>query len=113
MNISYIVNPRIVRGLDYYTKTVFEFISNRWASGYVIGGGSIRRFVEALGGSATPRALDSSGIERMLLIMEAEQIEIPKSEPRPSLSLLRMKAPEKRRRTLVLQPAAARRICRA
>jgi histidyl-tRNA synthetase len=81
MNISYIVNPRIVRGLDYYTKTVFEFISNRLgAQDTVIGGGRYDGFVEALGGQPTPGLGFGSGIERMLLIMEAEQIEIPKSE---------------------------------
>ncbi|NLO48563.1 MAG: histidine--tRNA ligase [Clostridiales bacterium] len=81
MNIDYVINPRIVRGLDYYTKTVFEFISNRLgAQDTVIGGGRYDGFVSALGGQPTPGLGFGSGIERMLLVMEAEQIEIPKPE---------------------------------
>lgn len=81
MNIAYAVNPRIVRGLDYYTKTVFEFISNRLgAQDTVVGGGRYDGFVSALGGQPTPGLGFGSGIERMLLAMEAEQIEIPKPQ---------------------------------
>lgn len=81
MEISYGINPRIVRGLDYYTKTVFEFVSGRiGAQGTVCGGGRYDGLVSALGGSPTPGLGFGSGIERMLLVMEAEGVNIPKPE---------------------------------
>jgi histidyl-tRNA synthetase len=79
MDIKYTINPRIVRGLDYYTRTVFEFISNRDGL-TVIGGGRYDGLVSALGGQPTPGLGFGSGIERMLLALEAEGIEIPKPE---------------------------------
>ena len=55
-NIDYIVNSRIVRGLDYYTKTVFEFVSNSiGAQGTVCGGGRYDGLIDELGGQKTPR----------------------------------------------------------
>ena len=79
MDIKYTINPRIVRGLDYYTRTVFEFISNRDGL-TVIGGGRYDGLVSSLGGQPTPGLGFGSGIERMLLALEAEGIEIPKPE---------------------------------
>jgi histidyl-tRNA synthetase len=79
MDIKYTINPRIVRGLDYYTRTVFEFISSRDGL-TVIGGGRYDGLVSALGGQPTPGLGFGSGIERMLLAIEAEGIEIPKPE---------------------------------
>lgn len=79
--IEYTVNPRIVRGLDYYTRTVFEFVSTAiGAQGTVIGGGRYDGLVTQLGGSPTPALGFGSGIERMLLVMEAEGIQIPEEE---------------------------------
>lgn len=80
MGISYRVNPRIVRGLDYYTGTVFEFISTAGEGLTVIGGGRYDGLVSQLGGQPTPGLGFGSGIERMLLAMEAQGIEIPKPE---------------------------------
>lgn len=82
MGIAYRVNPRIVRGLDYYTRTVFEFISTViGAQSTVIGGGRYDALVSTLGGDETPALGFGSGIERMLLVMEAEGIEIPREAP--------------------------------
>ena len=82
MGIEYTVNPRIVRGLDYYTRTVFEFVSTSiGAQSTVIGGGRYDGLVSTLGGDPTPGLGFGSGIERMLLVMEAEGIEIPHEEP--------------------------------
>ncbi len=78
MSIEYTVNPRIVRGLDYYTKTVFEFVSNQiGAQGTVCGGGRYDGLLEALGGQPTPALGFGSGIERALMVMEAEGVIIP------------------------------------
>ena len=79
MGIEYSVNPRIVRGLDYYTKTVFEFISNDLgAQSTVCGGGRYDGLIETLGGNPTPGLGFGMGLERLLMVLEAQQIEIPK-----------------------------------
>ncbi len=76
--ISYKVNPMIVRGLDYYTKTVFEFISQDiGAQGTVCGGGRYDGLVGLCGGPETPGAGFGMGIERLLMVMENQGVEIP------------------------------------
>ena len=76
--IEYIVNPKIVRGLDYYTKTVFEFVSSDiGAQSTVCGGGRYDGLIEELGGQSMPSLGFALGIERLLLLMEAQNIEIP------------------------------------
>lgn len=72
MGIPYKINPWIVRGLDYYTKTVFEFISNEiGAQGTVCGGGRYNGLIEECGGTATPAVGFGAGIERLLMTIEA------------------------------------------
>lgn len=79
LDIEYKVNPTIVRGLDYYTKTVFEFVSNDLgAQSTVCGGGRYDGLVEQMGSNKTPALGFGMGIERLLLVMEAQGIEIPK-----------------------------------
>ncbi len=76
--IAYAINPRIVRGLDYYTRTVFEFIhAAAGAQGTVCGGGRYDGLIELLGGVSTPGVGFGMGIERVLRTLEAEGIEIP------------------------------------
>lgn len=78
MNIEYIVNPQIVRGLDYYTKTVFEFVSDEIGSqGTVCGGGRYDGLIEELGGQHTPSLGFGMGLERIQLVMEAQGCEFP------------------------------------
>ena len=68
--LSYTVNPRLVRGLDYYNKTVFEWITDRLgAQGTVGGGGRYDGLVEQLGGKATPAVGFAMGIERLVLLL--------------------------------------------
>ncbi len=72
MNIKYTVNPWVVRGLDYYTKTVFEFISKEIGSqGTICGGGRYNGLIEECGGSPTPAVGFGAGIERLLLTITA------------------------------------------
>ncbi len=81
MEIPYSVDKRIVRGLDYYTRTVFEFVSeNIGSQGTVCGGGRYDGLVEACGGNPTPGIGFALGVERLLLEMESQNIEIPKPE---------------------------------
>ncbi len=69
--ITYKVNPGIVRGLDYYTRTVFEFVSTDiGAQGTVCGGGRYNNLVEEVGGKPTPAVGFGLGLERLLLVLE-------------------------------------------
>ncbi len=80
-NIEYTVNSSIVRGLDYYTNTVFEFISDSiGAQSTVCGGGRYNGLIEELGGNPLPSLGFAIGLERLLMVMEAEGIQIPKPE---------------------------------
>lgn len=76
LSIDFTVNPKIVRGLDYYTKTVFEFVTTDiGAQGTVCGGGRYDGLIEQLGGAATPALGFAMGIERILLTMESQGCE--------------------------------------
>ena len=78
--IEFSVDPQIVRGLDYYTKTVFEFVSTTLgAQATVCGGGRYDGLVEQMQGPATPALGFGMGIERLLMIMEAENAAIPET----------------------------------
>jgi histidyl-tRNA synthetase len=80
--IEYEIDPRIVRGLDYYTRTVFEFVSTDiGAQGTVCGGGRYDGLIEEIGGSPMPAVGFAAGIERLLLVMEATGVEIPTAVP--------------------------------
>lgn len=81
MNIAYTVNPRIVRGLDYYSRTVFEFVSDSLgAQSTCCGGGRYDGLAEQLGGAHTPSLGFAMGLERIRLIMEAQGCEFPEPE---------------------------------
>lgn len=78
LKIEYIVDPKIVRGLDYYSKTAFEFVSKDIGTqATVCGGGRYDKLVESLGGKETPAVGFAMGIERLILTMENLGIEIP------------------------------------
>ncbi len=78
MEIPYKVNPQIVRGLDYYTKTVFEFISGDiGAQATVCGGGRYDGLLEQMGGQPQPALGFAMGIERLLMVLESQQAELP------------------------------------
>lgn len=78
MDIEYTVNPQIVRGLDYYTRTVFEFVSKEiGAQGTVCGGGRYDGLIAEIGGNPLPACGFGLGLERLLLLMEAQKAEFP------------------------------------
>lgn len=82
MGIGYKVNPRIVRGLDYYTRTVFEFISGDiGAQATVCGGGRYDGLLEQMGGQPQPALGFAMGIERLLMVLESQGTELPQSKP--------------------------------
>ena len=78
--IDYKINPKIVRGLDYYTRTVFEFVSSSDSNRSLVcgGGGRYDGLIEEIGGPATPAVGFGIGIERLILLMQSQGIEIPK-----------------------------------
>ena len=78
MGIDVTIDPNIVRGLDYYTKTAFEFVTTKiGAQGTVCGGGRYDHLVEELGGPPIPGVGFGLGIERLLLLMEANNAYFP------------------------------------
>ena len=77
--IPFRIDPRIVRGLDYYTKTVFELITTtKDGSLTVCGGGRYDNLVEQLGGDPLPAVGFGMGLERVLMLLDGEGIEIPR-----------------------------------
>lgn len=76
LGIKYRVNPSLVRGLDYYNRTVFEWVTNMLgAQGTICAGGRYDGLVEQLGAKATPGVGFAMGIERLVLLVEASQHE--------------------------------------
>ncbi len=88
MEIPFVVNPKIVRGLDYYSQTAFEFIdTNLGAQNTLIGGGRYDTLAEQLGGKNMPGVGFAGGFERLLLSMEEEKLFIGK-QPKPTVYLV-------------------------
>ena len=82
MGIEYAINPRLVRGIDYYNRTVFEWVTEELgAQGTVCAGGRYDGLVKQLGGRATPACGFGIGLERLLLLMEAQAIQVPALTP--------------------------------
>lgn len=90
MDITYQINPAIVRGLDYYTNTAFELICDALgAQNSIAGGGRYNALIAQVGGKDTPAIGFAGGFERLLLALEQEQISLPES-PKPMLYLVLM-----------------------
>ena len=82
LGINYEVNPKLVRGLDYYNKTVFEWVSNDLGSqGTICGGGRYDGLVEKMGGNSTPAIGFAIGIERIALLINDLKNRIAKNKP--------------------------------
>ncbi len=78
MGIEYHIDPMIVRGLDYYTKTVFEIIAdNKNSNSTICGGGRYDGLIEEIGGDSIPACGFAMGMERLILTMEEQGIELP------------------------------------
>ncbi len=87
--IVYEENPRLVRGLDYYNKTVFEWVTDRLgAQGTVCAGGRFDGLVEQLGGKPVPAAGFAMGIERLVALMEELSVDIPANDPHAYLVMV-------------------------
>ncbi len=80
--LAHTVNPRLVRGMDYYNLTVFEWITPRLgAQGTVCGGGRYDRLIEQLGGKPAPAIGFGLGLERLMLLLQATELPVPVAVP--------------------------------
>lgn len=78
VGIEYTINPQIVRGLDYYTRTVFEFISDDLgAQSTILGGGRYDGLLAMLGGPQTPAVGFAMGFERLMMVLDAQNVKLP------------------------------------
>ncbi len=81
LKINYYIEPRLVRGLDYYTKTAFEIVSRELGAQNAIGGGGrYDDLVEELGGKPTPAVGFAAGIERMIIAINQQKVKWPKNK---------------------------------
>lgn len=86
LGIDYTINPRLVRGLDYYTRTVFEWLTDDLgAQNAVCSGGRFDGLVSQLGGSETPATGFALGIERVVALMEAQHVPLVDLAPQAYL----------------------------
>ncbi len=103
LGLKYTVNPRIVRGLDYYTKTVFEFLTGKiGAQSAVCAGGRYDNLLSQLGGNSLPAIGFAAGIERLLLLMETTGAPFP-AEQKPRIYIAGM---DGKTRSLAFETAA-------
>ncbi|MGH8461744.1 MAG: histidine--tRNA ligase [Stenotrophobium sp.] len=89
LGIGFVINNRLVRGLDYYTKGVFEWTTTRLgAQGTVCAGGRYDGLVEQLGGTSTPAVGFASGVERLVLLLKSCNAPVPEAAPHAYLCWL-------------------------
>ncbi|MEJ5988758.1 histidine--tRNA ligase [Ramlibacter sp. PS3R-8] len=82
VGLAYRVNPRLVRGMDYYNLTVFEWVTDQLgAQGTVCGGGRYDGLIEQLGGKPSPAVGFGLGIERLLLLLQELKVPVPPAGP--------------------------------
>jgi histidyl-tRNA synthetase len=82
VGLAYRVNPRLVRGMDYYNLTVFEWVTDQLGSqGTVCGGGRYDGLIEQLGGKPAPAVGFGLGIERLLLLLQELKVPVPGAAP--------------------------------
>ncbi|MBP7451293.1 MAG: histidine--tRNA ligase [Ottowia sp.] len=80
--VAWRINPRLVRGLDYYNLTVFEFITDSLgAQGTICGGGRYDYLIEQIGGKAAPAVGWALGVERVLELLKEEGVQSPENKP--------------------------------
>ncbi len=89
VGISYQINPCLVRGLDYYGKTVFEWVTDKLgAQGTVCAGGRFDGLVEQLGGKSVPAVGFAMGVERLVSLLELEHAELQQFQPHAYMVLV-------------------------
>ncbi|HXU94524.1 MAG TPA: histidine--tRNA ligase [Gallionella sp.] len=80
-DVAYEINPRLVRGLDYYNRTVFEWVTTRLgAQGTICAGGRYDGLIEQIGGKPAPAMGFAMGVERLLALVQEDGMALPKQE---------------------------------
>ncbi|MDP2693258.1 MAG: histidine--tRNA ligase [Gallionella sp.] len=80
-DVAFEINPQLVRGLDYYNRTVFEWVTTRLgAQGTICAGGRYDGLVEQVGGKSTPATGFAMGVERLLALLQEDGMALPKAE---------------------------------
>jgi histidyl-tRNA synthetase len=105
LELPYHLNPYLVRGLDYYTKTVFEIVEESEegrALGALVGGGRYDALTKLLGGKDTPACGGAGGIERMINLMKTREIRV-KKERKPEIFLAQLGSLAKRKSLKLLE----------
>jgi histidyl-tRNA synthetase len=103
--IPYILNPYLVRGLDYYTRTVFEFVpeENAGSQSTILAGGRYDRLLDSLGGPKTPAAGWAMGMERVILALKEKNTNVPELGSRPKVFLAQLGDMAKRKSLLLFE----------
>lgn len=103
--IPYFLNPYLVRGLDYYTRTVFEFVPDETLGqqSTLLAGGRYDKLLESLGGPKTPAAGWALGIERVILAMKEKNVPVPEIGPKPKVFLAQLGEVAKRKSLLIFE----------
>ena len=105
LNVPFTINSKLVRGLDYYNDTVFEWVNEDFgAQSTVCGGGRYDQMVEQLGGQATPAFGFAMGLERLVQILQEQEADIVIQRDRPDAFLISV-GPRARRQIIRLQSA--------
>lgn len=97
--VPYILNPYLVRGLDYYTRTVFEFVpeSNDGSQSTIVAGGRYDKLMDIMGGQNLPAAGWALGIERLILALKEKNINVPDGIAKPKVFLVQLGDAAKRK----------------
>ncbi len=92
LNLPYVLNPHLVRGLDYYSRTVFEILpeSVPGSQTALSAGGRYDGLTELLGGRPTPAVGGSLGVERIVLEMQRQEIKVPETKPKPRVFIAQL-----------------------
>lgn len=103
--IPYILNPYLVRGLDYYTRTVFEFVpeDSTGSQTTVLAGGRYDKLIEGLGGPKMPAAGWAMGVERVIALLKEQNAHVPDMSPKPKVFLAQLGEVAKRRSLLLFE----------
>lgn len=102
--VPYIINPYLVRGLDYYSRTVFEIWSEEEDGGMQLaGGGRYDYLVEQLGGQKTEAVGWAIGVERVISLLKKKEIKIPKLKPEPKIFLAQLGDLAKKRSLILFE----------
>jgi len=108
VKIPYILDSRLVRGLDYYTRTIFEIWSETKADGtglvtQIAGGGRYDKLVELLGGHKTPAVGWALGMERLILTLKDNNINVPEAKSKPKVFLAQLGDTGKKKSFMVFE----------